>query len=334
MISSTIVADSISKQGHRLTTFVLMFPRIVLAEFNTHRMLSKNSASSRAIPFAKMLEKVRTTPFIPIKWMKEHKGMQGTEYFTDPKDIDVLKSLWLSAANSAIQMSERLSKNEVTKQLCNRLLEPFMYHTVIVTGSEFENFFALRAHPQAEIHIADLAEKMLVAYNESTPKSLKEGQWHIPFGEDVSTALTEDLVFKYAKKEVCDIGWHSPFDPSDPKSIKWDKLIDSYKVKIATARCARVSYLNFEGKDDYQADLKLHDTLLDSGHMSPFEHCARAMSDYEHYNWSINTPDAEEMGMGPRQLGWCGNFRGFVQYRKTLSGENKSDNRVMQKKYE
>ena len=66
MIKAEIIADSLSPQGHRLTTFICVFPRIVLAEFNTHRMLSRNSASSRAIPFNKMLEMVKTNPFIPF----------------------------------------------------------------------------------------------------------------------------------------------------------------------------------------------------------------------------------------------------------------------------
>ena len=82
-ISAEIIADSKNQFGDRITTFILTFPRIVLAEFNTHRMLSRNSASSRAIPFEKMVQMVQDDPFIPIKWMKDHKGMQGTEYFSD-----------------------------------------------------------------------------------------------------------------------------------------------------------------------------------------------------------------------------------------------------------
>lgn len=191
-ISATIIADSVNgKTGDRLTTFLLVFPRIVLAEFNTYRKFSRNSASSRAIPFKTMLKNVQEDPFIPIKWMKDHSGMQGTEYFGTERIqvndeeggtllIDWLEYNWLKARDYAVQQAKFLSNNGLTKQFCNRLLEPFLWHTVIVTASDYENFFALRANEGAEIHIQDLAEKMLVEYNNSTPKVLQEGEWHIP----------------------------------------------------------------------------------------------------------------------------------------------------------
>lgn len=133
-------------------------------------MFSRNSASSRAIPFNKMVEMVRTDPFIPIAWQKDLKGMQGTEYITDERAIVNLRNQWTEASSKVIKSAKGLnrgayvlevSKDEdghnmrdfhsieledtgVTKQLCNRLLEPFMWHTVLVTATEFENFFELR----------------------------------------------------------------------------------------------------------------------------------------------------------------------------------------------
>ena len=123
---------------------VVTFPRIILAEFNTHRMFSRNSASSRAIPFEKMVKSVEENPFIPIAWQKNHKGMQGTEYFTDSENIKNCNYDWINASKDAIRRATALHNTGVTKQLCNRLLEPFMWHTVIVTATEWENFFALR----------------------------------------------------------------------------------------------------------------------------------------------------------------------------------------------
>jgi thymidylate synthase ThyX len=337
-ISAKIIADSLSPQGHRLTTFVLVFPRIVLAEFNTHRMLSKNSASSRAIPFNKMVKLVEEDPFIPIRWMKEHKGMQGSDYFEDV-EANTLDVKWRSSALAAAKQARMLSEGGLTKQLCNRLLEPFMYHTVIVTGTEWENFFALRAHPQAEIHIADLAEKMLVAYNESTPNLLSAGEWHVPFGDKISIGIMEDELLDKDLR-IKSIGWGSPVPGTTTEEIRRQDVLQAvtqeYKIKIATARCARVSYMNFEGKEDYTADIKLHDSLLASGHMSPFEHCARVMNDEEYVrhvsgvlvDGKFKIPSMEEEGDG-----WCGNFRGFIQYRKHMPGENKSDNRVLKKEY-
>ncbi len=291
MIKAEIICDSLNEHGQRLTTFVLVFPRIVLAEFNTHRMLSRNSASSRAIPFEKMLKRVEEDPFIPIRWMKEHKGMQGTEYF-DECDNDTITKEWLRARDAAITSAQILSNIGVTKQICNRLIEPFIWHTAIVTASDWENFFALRAEEAAEIHIQELAYKMLGAYNTSTPKQLKAGEWHIPFGDNMDTLRLARMTSL------------NTIDVQNP----WSKRMQDAMVKISTARCARVSYLNFEGKDDYEADIKLHDNLLKSGHFSPTEHSAMAADD-----------------------AWYGNFKGWKQYRKFLENENRKDPRVENK---
>lgn len=156
MISAQIIADSKSIRGERLTTFLLTFPRIILSEFNTHRMFSRNSASSRAIPFKKMVESVETNPFIPIAWQIDHKGMQGTEYKTGLSEIQLCINKWLEARDNAVQSATLLNKTDlVTKQLCNRLLEPFMWHTVICTSTDFLNFFKLRC-PEYTIDLNDL----------------------------------------------------------------------------------------------------------------------------------------------------------------------------------
>lgn len=228
LISAKVVADSLNQYGERLTTFKLVLPRYVLAELNTHRLFSKNSASSRAIPFKKMVKQVMEAPFIPMAWQREHKGMQGTEYITDEASLIDINQDWLEARDSAVTVASRLNhgfwikegeeygEDRVTKQLCNRLLEPFLYHTVLLTASHFENFFNLRCprytideevfkskkdamrqitmiageidwkhlnSGQADIHIMDLAEKMWDTMNDSKPKQLEVGQWHLPMIE-------------------------------------------------------------------------------------------------------------------------------------------------------
>lgn len=285
-ISARIVADSITKDGKRITSIVAVIPRIVLAELNTHRALSKNSASSRAIPFPKMCDMVVNEPFIPMLFQKTHKGMQGTEQFTEVSDIAQCVNMWLDARDKAVASAKELDNFGVTKQLCNRILEPFMYHTVLLTATDWENFIALRAHKDAEVHIQDFAYKVIDVLNDSTPKVLMEGEWHIPFGDNIDYDRVSKL--------------HSE-DRIVPNAVVLASIIE-----IATARCARVSYNNFEGKDDYEADMKLHDQLLESGHMSPFEHCAQAAS-----GDTIS-----------------GNFKGYVQYRKMFSGENRTDSRL------
>ena len=148
-ISAKIVADSINQQGDRITTMEVIFPRFILAEFNTHRLFTRNSASSRAIPFIKMLKMVRDNLFTPIAWQKDHSGMQGTEYFEGWR-AKVLEIAWKAGAKTAMFAATKLYRLGLTKQLCNRILEPFMYHKVLVTATEFENFFNLRC-PQYSI---------------------------------------------------------------------------------------------------------------------------------------------------------------------------------------
>ena len=221
-IHAEIVGHSLSPQNDELITVLCTFPRIILAEVNTHRMLSKNTSSSRAIPFHKMVKAVEENPFIPIAWQKEHTGMQGYEYFTDSVEIEGCKKLWLEGRDKAIEVSLSLNNGEfigVTKQLCNRLLEPFMWTTMLITGSKegWDNFFELRCGNydgfksrkeaskeflekgnintstwsdmdwrklntgQAEIHMMMLSEKIYDEYQNSVPLQLKENQWHIPF---------------------------------------------------------------------------------------------------------------------------------------------------------
>ena len=248
---------------------------------------SRNSASSRAIPFKTMLERVTNNPFIPIRFQKDHKGMQGVEYF-EGEEHDLCVKDWLSARDRAIESAKAFNQ-PVTKQLRNRLLEPFMWHRVIITATDFENFFGLRAHEAAEIHIQQLAYQMLEAYNKSEPKSLKTGEWHIPFGDQ----FDKDRLL-----EVCE-------------KFEMDSIQDA-QIAIATARCARISYNTFEGKDDYIKDIELHDRLLKGvpRHCSPAEHCAVADSDK-----------------------YFGPFRGWKQYRKFFNDENMSDKRVVRKTF-
>jgi len=190
MISAEIVRDSINMGGERITTFVLTFPRIILAEFNTHRMFSRNSASSRAIPFQKMLDSVMDNPFIPVAWQKSHKGMQGMDYHNE-EEAKFLVYRWLTARDSAVEQAKKLSEMDVSKQICNRLLEPFMWHRVICTSTYdgLNNFFELRSNEAAEIHIQQLAIEMQQALLLSKPDLLEDGKWHLPFGNSFSNSV-------------------------------------------------------------------------------------------------------------------------------------------------
>ena len=155
-IEAKIIADSISPQGHRITSMLLTYPRFIHGELLTHRMFSRNSASSRAIPFEKMVKMIEEDPFIPIAWQKDHKGMQGVEYLIDRKHENAVYE-WLKARDYAVKQAKMMNNDGVTKQLCNRLLEPFMWTTMLITGSKegWDNFHSLR-NPIYEIDLDNL----------------------------------------------------------------------------------------------------------------------------------------------------------------------------------
>lgn len=263
MYQTKILLDSIAPCGKRLTTWELTYPRFVHAELMTHRLFSRNSASSRAIPVKKMLGKIIEDPALPIWWGKAQPGMQAREeldYETQQKAIEI----WLKGRDQAVAIAQELDALGVHKQIVNRVTEPWMFITVILSSTEFDNWDALRAHPDAQPEIMWVAQDMLVQREKSTPKLLMPGDWHLP------------LISEEEKNEILFL----------PGNKSYDNYIGMLK-KISTGRCARVSYLTHDGKRDYQEDIKLHDKLCESKppHMSPFEHVAQALSEPK---WSGN----------------------------------------------
>lgn len=287
-----ILADSVSPAGFRLTTFQITLPRIVLAELNTHRMLSRNSASSRAIPVEKMMARVGEDPFYPVHWGANQKGMQAEKELTAEQQ-DVVKAHWRAGLGSAIHWAGRLLHAGVHKQITNRLLEPWMFHTVIITATELENYFNLRRDKHAQPEIRKSAEMMWGAYDSSTPKALTPHQWHLPLVPD-----WDDLAGQFSELDI---------------------------AKISCGRCARVSYLTHDGERDPNADLALVDErLIPAGHMSPLEHAARPMFGSELDLFSAPTlcaVDGALDGDWSKPTYFCGNFQGWVQMRKLIPGE-------------
>jgi thymidylate synthase ThyX len=297
-----VLADSSSPAGCRLTTLEATFPRFILAEFNTHRIFSRNSASSRAIPIAKQVRGVLERPYVPIEFGSNQPGMQAGPPLEGDAKL-VAESEWLRARDSAVRhvlglvtspgevpsgpdllayleqvegvLQAREQRPEwlnVHKQVANRLLEPFMWHTVIVTATDWDNFWNLRCHPDAQPEIRRVATMMRDAIEASSPAALGWNEWHLPLVRDID------------RDEV-----HSEED----------------LIKISAGRCARVSYLTHSGRRDHEADIALHDRLLESGHMSPMEHPARPL-------------DSEELKKG----GSSGNFQGWQPYRKLIPSED------------
>lgn len=323
--SARIVADSVSPDGVRLTTAELVFPRLILSEFNTHRILSKNSASSRAIPVRKQMEKILDHAYIPDVIGVNKAGMQAAEYLEgenlesaryalsvkrdrslvgaleDLLGYDAVLDLFGGEARLAHVLLTGFSEPEfkedfrrgldlytelekkvragepapagfinMHKQTVNRYLEPFMWHTVVTSGTEWENLFALRIHGDAQPEINTSISLLRDAMAESTPEELEIGQWHLPF-------VQED------EKEQA---------AADPEKWRW----------ISTGRCARTSYETHDGKRDIEKDIELSKVRLEPvGHMSPFEHPATPAQDSQK---------------------WSGNFRGWDQFRKMIPNED------------
>lgn len=242
----------------------LTHPRIIHAEFMTHCMFARNASSSRAIPFSKMVQKVIDDPFIPVRFGKNQKGMQAFEYLEGTAYHKAV-AYWLKARDQAIKIARFMAQDGlckvcgdglgIHKQIVNRLIEPWSWITVCVTGDAgaWSNYFALRCHPDAADDIQKQAYMAQKVYFESTPDKLQVGQWHLPY-------MYTDEEVEYKQRN------------QDP-------------IKVSVGRCARTSYLTQEGKRDFEEDIKLHDRLVTHKplHASPLEHVCQAMENSDRY---------------------------------------------------
>lgn len=302
-ITATVICDSISEQGVRLTTFEIEYPRIVMSEFNTHRAVSRNSSSSRAIPVSKMLEHTKTINLKPVYFGSKKSGMQaGDELQGDM--LDKVKGLWEEALDYSSYYSETLDRLGVAKEVTNRLVEPFQLVKVVCTATDWDNFFNLRLHPDADPNICMLAYKMYKAMEESKPYELKEGEYHLPY---VNVGWN-------GKGEMC-------YFDEDFNFVELEQAI-----RLSAASCASVSYRT-EGMTSEKAD-KIFDMLIKAEvvHSSPFEHIATPVkpkyNELGYVRVNCSEPQSWEEGVTHmnKQGQLCsGNLRGFIQYRHLLT---------------
>lgn len=280
-----IIADTYyNRKDSRITTFQLYIPRFLLAEINTHGILAKSAASSRAIPVSKCIQQVIDEPFIPEHFGQNKPGMQAGEDLDAEKNL-YAKAIWRRAKDDAVHQAKQLADAGVHKQHANRLLEPFRYVYQVVTATEWDNFYQLRTHPDAQPEFRDLAEKMLKVHLESAAVHC---QYHMPYVND------DDCL------EIKDI----------------DQLF-----KISAARCARVSYKTHDGKKPLlEEDLKLCQQLIDSGHMSPFDHPAEA-DDITSYPTAVKHHSAPETKMWSNP-DMHGRYWGWNSMRKIYERDN------------
>lgn len=341
-IRAKVLAYSISAiTGLPFITFEIEYPRIILAELNTHRMLSKNSASSRAIPFAKMQEQLYGRPMrfgqanpgmqdkgedyngvvtIPahlwtafdefLYW--EHQGPTIADFTSEDESgehvLVTAEVAWEFAGFLNTQMSGQFHKAGYHKQVYNRLTEARQIMKTVISGTEWANFFWLRHHDAADPSLEHLAHCMWMAMQASQPTTLQPGEWHLPY---VDTVRGADGKLYYGEQS----GFVGRIQP-------WYELEDA--IKISCARSAAVSFRN----SDYglAKSLEVYGRLVgdERKHASAFEHCATPMAraemtypDFVEWKWE---PGVSHMDIEGNL--WSGNLKGFIQYRKLIPGEN------------
>lgn len=309
-ITAKVICDSISEAGQRITTFEIEYPRFILAELNTHKMLEKNSSSSRAIPIIRMIEQIDSNMAVPLYWGKAKSGMQADD------EVDAVTKLmaetsWQGDFNRLKESAIWMDDMFIHKQIANRLLEPFQMMKTVITGTDWDNFFNLRIHPDAQPEFCMLAYKMYVAMQESKPVLLREGEWHLPY---------------------VSIGWNSKgeiayFD-ADFNVISLEQA-----QRISASCCAQTSYRKSD--DSLEKADKVFDLLVkaDVLHASPFGHLAtpiikRKDVPFDDGLWMrgkilMNTcfPESWENGithMNRNGVLCSGNLTGWISYRHLI----------------
>lgn len=280
-----ILADSVSPDGVRLTTMKATYPRFIHSELMTHRVFSRNAASSRAIPTEKNIARVRENPFVPETFNARVKGMGVGEAL---EDQDSARTHWLGAAHAATVAAEALNALDVDKSRANRLLEPFLWMTTIISATEWANFFALRDHPAAQPEFQITARLMREAIEASDPEMFDYGMWHMPLIQSCEIIDTDGIA-----------------SPEDMTAVDWEK----WKM-ISAGRCARVSYDTHENFEPIEKSIERAKILMGNGHFSPFEHVARPAGGSEPH---------------PPEQNFFGNFRGWVQMRTEIPFEDRFD---------
>lgn len=251
MISAKVIADSINPDGVRLTTYEATFNRYILAEVNTYREWSRNSASSRAIPVQKVMRQVWSDPAVPIHWGANQKGMQARDELTGWRR-SWARRVFLWARIPVLVLVWVLTKLKLHKQVTNRLLEPWIWHTAIISSTNIDNMLGQRDNPDAQPEFQVLARCIRKARDESVPRQIGWGGWHLPYVDGLSMG--------------------------GPIYGVEDPLLEMPKVSAAC--CAAVSYLRQNDRKTIEEYIKLANRLISSRHWSPFEHVAVALSNH------------------------------------------------------
>lgn len=318
--AQAILADSITKYGVRVTTHLVTFPRFILAETNTPRVLARNSASSRAKPTEDLIAQVLSDAYFEPDTINERVKGMGIGVAVEGEREKAGRRAWRQAANDAARAAQVFVDNNLDKSRANRLLEPFLWHTAILTSTEWANFFGLRCPADgppdpdfpAQIEFQTIACMMRDAMRENEPTLLEEDEWHTPLGNF---------------RDLMEIDFHQ-YGASDI-DVATDRVL-----RCCARRVARVSYDRHLDTEPYVVSVDKAGELVTSGHFSPTEHICRPLMESD-VSWDENrlriplssVPDLYDSdgawfpaGVDLGDL-WCGNLRGWWQYRKNFENE-------------
>lgn len=308
-IKATIIADSINYYHKtRIITYELEYPRFIHSELMTHKMLAKNAASSRAIPIDKMIEQVRNNPAHPVYWGKNQAGMQAKEELTD-ESLAKVQDFWKDASTTACLFAKSMSEEQAHKQIVNRVLEPFSMMKTVITGTEWNNFFWLRNHTDAQPEFHALANLMQKAKDASKPFVLYENEWHVPYIQRERYKFSSDFGDPISDGEII-------YSSGDQVLTTDEALV------LSSSLCAQTSYRKSD--DTLEKAKNIYSRLVESEpvHASPFEHQGMCYNVNPFklltaimFNYFIPKGVTH---IDINRNWWSGNLKHFIQYRQLI----------------
>lgn len=285
-ISCKVITDSISEKEIRMTTFELIYPRMIHSEFMTHRMISKNASSSRAVPIQKAIENVINNPAYPVYWGKNQAGMQAKEELVGD-DKNSANDLWKKGIDFSINLVKEFEILGIHKQIASRWLETGQMIKVVASGTDWSNLMYLRDDEEAQPEFQELARCVRLCFEQSVPTLLYPDEWHVPYVKSYRNSSGTVMYFDSDDVEI------------DVETAK----------KISGSCCAQVSYRRLN--DSREKALEIYDKLFSGRkpHMSPVEHQATPIFK----NWEHGVTHLDRNGKFH-----SGNLNGWIQYRQTL----------------
>lgn len=292
-IKATIIQDSIAFSGKRIITYELEYQRYIHAELMTHRQFSRNAASSRAIPVERMLETIENNPAEPVTWQKNQPGMQSSEDFQGD-ELTAVQNAWHDSVMSAVGHSKKLGSLGLHKQWANRPTEFGQIMKTVVTSTEWDNWFWLRDHKDAQPDIQQLARCMWEAKEQSVPMELSSGEWHVPYVD--------------RRRDIYDVLEY--YSGNTKISLEDARM-------VSASCCAQVSYRKQD--TSIEKAKSIFDRLINSEpvHASPIEHQARPMDFNIHIFDNVEWVDGVTHMLRDKRL-CSGNFIGWIQFRQLI----------------